>query len=227
MHEVVTLDKYRDVDNGTEIIIRIPDKKIGEFLSQKCIKKAEMRFDDGRIISIEQRKKAYATIRDIADYTGYLPEEQKEWLKYLYIQKTGDDYISLSDCSMDQAREFINVILEYAIESGIQLSEQAINRTDDIGKYLYFCIKHKKCSICGQDGEIHHEDAIGMGNDRKTIDDSNYKKICLCRKHHTIAHQMGVERFTKMYKVYGIIVKESEESSERKSKESESNRSEE
>ena len=225
MHEVVTLDKYREVDNGTEIIIRIPDKKIGEFLSQKCIKKAEMRFDDGRIISIEQRKKAYATIRDIADYTGYLPEEQKEWLKYLYIQKTGDDYISLSDCSMDQAREFINVILEYAIESGIQLSEQAINRTDDIGKYLYFCIKHKKCSICGQDGEIHHEDAIGMGNNRKTLDDSNHKKICLCRKHHTIAHQMGVDRFTKMYKVYGIIVKE--ESSERKSKESESNRSEE
>ena len=225
MHEVVTLDKYREVDNGTEIIIRIPDKKIGEFLSQKCIKKAEMRFDDGRIISIEQRKKAYATIRDIADYTGYLPEEQKEWLKYLYIQKTGDDYISLSDCSMDQAREFINVILEYAIESGIQLSEHAINRTDDIGKYLYFCIKHKKCAICGQAGEIHHEDAIGMGNDRKTIDDSNYKKICLCRKHHTIAHQMGVDRFTKMYKVYGIIVKE--ESSERKSKESESNRSEE
>lgn len=225
MHEVVTLDKYREVDNGTEIIIRIPDKKIGEFLSQKCIKKAEMRFDDGRIISIEQRKKAYATIRDIADYTGYLPEEQKEWLKYLYIQKTGDDYISLSDCSMDQAREFINVILEYAIESGIQLSEQAINRTDDIGKYLYFCIKHKKCAICGQDGEIHHEDAIGMGNDRKTLDDSNHKKICLCRKHHTIAHQMGVDRFTKMYKVYGIIVKE--ESSERQSKESESNRSEE
>ena len=224
MHEVVTLDKYREVDNGTEIIIRIPDKKIGEFLSQKCIKKAEMRFDDGRIISIEQRKKAYATIRDIADYTGYLPEEQKEWLKYLYIQKTGDDYISLSDCSMDQAREFINVILEYAIESGIQLSEQAINRTDDIGKYLYFCIKHKKCAICGQDGEIHHEDAIGMGNDRKTLDDSNHKKICLCRKHHTIAHQMGVERFTKMYKVYGIIVKE--ESSERQSKESESKRSE-
>ena len=208
MHEVVTLDKYREVDNGTEIIIRIPDKKIGEFLSQKCIKNAEMRFDDGRSISIEQRKKAYATIRDIADYTGYLPEEQKEWLKYLYIQKTGDDYIRLSDCSMDQAREFINVILEYAIESGIQLSEQAINRTDDIGKYLYFCIKHKKCAICGQAGEIHHEDAIGMGNDRKTLDDSNHKKICLCRKHHTIAHQMGVDRFTKMYKVYGIIVKE-------------------
>ena len=225
MYEEVVLDKYRESDSGTEIIIRVPGRKIGDVLADKKIKKAEMRFDDGRIISIEQRKKAYATIRDIADYTGYLPEEQKEWLKYLYIQKTGDDYISLSDCSMDQAREFINVILEYAIESGIQLSEQAINRTDDIGKYLYFCIKHKKCAICGQAGEIHHEDAIGMGNDRKTLDDSNHKKICLCRKHHTIAHQMGVDRFTKMYKVYGIIVKE--ESSERKSKESESKRIEE
>lgn len=225
MYEEVVLDKYREIDSGTEIIIRVPGRKIGDVLKDKKIKKAEMRFDDGRSISIEQRKKAYATIRDIADYTGYLPEEQKEWLKYLYIQKTGDDYISLSDCSMDQAREFINVILEYAIESGIQLSEQAINRTDDIGKYLYFCIKHKKCAICGQAGEIHHEDAIGMGNDRKTLDDSNHKKICLCRKHHTIAHQMGVDRFTKMYKVYGIIVKE--ESSERKSKESESKRSEE
>lgn len=208
MYEEVVLDKYRESDSGTEIIIRVPGRKIGDVLADKKIKKAEMRFDDGRIISIEQRKKAYATIRDIADYTGYLPEEQKEWLKYLYIQKTGDDYISLSDCSMDQAREFINVILEYAIESGIQLSEQAINRTDDIGKYLYFCIKHKKCAICGQAGEIHHEDAIGMGNDRKTLDDSNHKKICLCRKHHTIAHQMGFKRFTKMYKVYGIIVKE-------------------
>ena len=225
MYEEVVLDKYRESDSGTEIIIRVPGRKIGDVLADKKIKKAEMRFDDGRIISIEQRKKAYATIRDIADYTGYLPEEQKEWLKYLYIQKTGDDYISLSDCSMDQAREFINVILDFAIEHGIQLSDLAINRTDDIGKYLYFCIKHKKCAICGQDGEIHHEDAIGMGNDRKTLDDSNHKKICLCRKHHTIAHQMGVERFTKMYKVYGIIVKE--ESSERKSKESESKRSEE
>ena len=227
MHVLVEIDKYREGQDGTELIISIPGKHIGEQISKKRIRNAEMRFDDGRHISAEQRKKVYATIRDIADYTGYLPEEQKEWLKYLYIQKTGDDYISLSDCSMDQAREFINVILEYAIESGIQLSEQAINRTDDIGKYLYFCIKHKKCAICGQDGEIHHEDAIGMGNDRKTIDDSNHKKICLCRKHHTIAHQMGVERFTKMYKVYGSIVKEREESSERKSKESESNRSEE
>lgn len=208
MYVEAILDKYKESEKGTELLITIPGKKIGEILTEKRIKNAEIRFDDGRHISSEQRKKAYATIRDIADYTGYLPEEQKEWLKVLYIIKTGRKNISLSDCSMDEAREFINVILEHAIENGVELREEGINRTDDIGKYLYFCIKHRKCAICGRDGEIHHEDAIGMGNDRKTMDDSKHKKICLCRNHHTIAHQQGVERFQNNYKVYGIVVKE-------------------
>ena len=212
MHVLVELNKYRETEDGTEILIMVPKCRIGEMLTKKHIKQAEIRFDDGRHISAEQRKKVYATIRDIADYTGYLPEEQKEWLKYLHISKTGCDYFSLSDCTMDTAREFINTILEYALENGIPLSEEAINRTDDIGRYLYFCIMNKKCAICGKDGEIHHEDAIGMGNNRNTVDDSGYKKICLCRFHHTQAHQLGVIRFKEMYKVYGIVVKESEES---------------
>lgn len=210
MHSVVTLDKYRETESGTELLVTVPDRQIGSMLTEKCIKRAEMRIDDGRTISIDQRKKAYATIRDIADYTGYLPEEQKEWLKYLYISRTGNDYFSLSDCSMTTAREFINCILEWAIENGVPLSENAIERTDDIGRYLYYCLKARKCAVCGKDGEIHHEDAIGMGNDRRTLDDSNHKKICLCRLHHTIAHQKGVKAFTECYKVYGIIYREDE-----------------
>ena len=210
MHVVVDVKQFRESPEGTDFIITVPNMKLGDLISHKHIKKAEMRFDDGRQISAEQRKKVYATIRDISDYTGYLPEEQKEWLKYLHIINTGCDYFSLSDCSMDTAREFINTILEYALESGIPLSEEAINRTDDIGRYLYFCIMQKKCAVCGKSGEIHHEDAIGMGNNRRTIDDSEHKKICLCRLHHTIAHQKGVQAFTEAYKVYGIVVKESD-----------------
>lgn len=210
MYEQVSINKFRETKDGTDLIVTIPEKKLGALFMRKGIKNAEIRFDDGRYISAEQRKKAYATIRDIADWTGYLPEEMKEILKYQHMIRTGDAYFSLSNCSMDTAREFINTILEFALEQGIPLSEEAINRTDDIGRYLYFCIVNKKCAICGQDGEIHHEDAIGMGNDRKRLDDSNYKKICLCRKHHTVAHQMGVVRFREMYKVYGIIIKEFE-----------------
>lgn len=208
MYADVEMRKCRDTKEGTNILVTIPGKHLANILVRKGIRRAELRFDDGRHISAEQRKKAYATIRDIAEYTGFLPEEQKEWLKYLHMVNTGDSYFSLSDCSMDMAREFINTILEYAIQEGIPLSEEAVNRTDDIGRYLYFCLAHKKCAICGRPGEIHHEDAIGMGNDRRKIDDSKHKKICLCRMHHTIAHQKGVEDFKKMYKVYGIVAED-------------------
>lgn len=105
---------------------------------------------------------------------------------------------------MDTAREFINTILEYALKEGVPLSEAGVYRTDDIGRYLYFCLKHKKCAICGLPGEIHHVDTIGMGRDRKQVDDSDYRKICLCRKHHTIAHTRGMDALEKMYHVYGI-----------------------
>lgn len=208
MHALVKINQYRERKDGTDLVVSVPDLKLGDMLVRKKIQNAEIRFDDGRHISAEQRKKAYATIRDIADWTGYLPEEMKEILKYQHMMRTGDAYFSLSNCSMDTAREFINTILEFALENGIPLSEDALNRTDDIGRYLYYCLLHKKCAICGRDGEIHHEDAIGMGNDRTKIEDSGYKKICLCRMHHTIAHQMGVKRFRQAYKVYGIVIKE-------------------
>lgn len=208
MHALVKINQYREQKDGTDLVVSVPDLKLGDMFQRKKIRNAEIRFDDGRHISAEQRKKAYATIRDISDWTGYLPEEMKEILKYQHMMRTGDAYFSLSNCSMDTAREFINTILEFALENGIPLSDNAIERTDDIGRYLYYCLLHKKCAICGKDGEIHHEDAIGMGNDRTKVDDSSYKKICLCREHHTLAHSLGVIRFREMYKVYGIAVKD-------------------
>ena len=208
MHALVKINQYREQKDGTDLVVSVPDLKLGDMFQRKKIRNAEIRFDDGRHISAEQRKKAYATIRDISDWTGYLPEEMKEILKYQHMMRTGDAYFSLSNCSMDTAREFINTILEFALENGIPLSDNAIERTDDIGRYLYYCLLHKKCAICGKDGEIHHEDAIGMGNDRTKVDDSSYKKICLCREHHTLAHSIGVIRFREMYKVYGIVVKD-------------------
>lgn len=207
MYTLADIQKYRETENGTDMIIHIPEKVAYYFTDKRC-RSAQIRLDDGRRITAEQRKKAYATMKDIAAYTGYLPEEQKEWLKYLHISRTGSDYFSLSDCSVDTAREFINTILDYALEEGIPLSDLGVNRTDDIGKYLYFCIKHKKCAVCGKPGEIHHVDAIGMGRDRRKADDSGSRKICLCRTHHTIAHTKGMDRFEQMYHVYGIVIKD-------------------
>lgn len=133
----------------------------------------------------------------------------------------GEDYVEVNgecihtencmDCSVGTARDFITFLMDFVLKEGIQLSDSGIERADDVGKYLYACIKHRKCAVCGKDGEIHHVDTIGMGNDRRRVDDSGYRKICLCRTHHTIAHQRGMPSFEKMYHVYGIIVDDSPE----------------
>lgn len=204
MYEFAHITAYKPVEEGTYLQVFIPGKNLMEPLEEKHMRTCNVWLDDGRHISAEQRKKAYATINDIAAFTGEMPEVMKEWLKYLHIYRTGCEYFSLSSCSMDTARGYINTILDYALEAGVPLLDFALNRTDDIGHYLYACLKLKKCAICGMSGEIHHVDAIGMGNDRRTLDDSDHRKICLCRVHHTEAHTTGFDSFSEKYKVYGI-----------------------
>lgn len=208
MNEVIEIKGIRQSEDGTEMLILAPEKNLFDTILDKRIKVAEMRLDDGRTISVMQRKKAYATIRDMAEWTGYPPEVMKEIMKYEFMIRTGEEYFSLSDCSVNLAREFISMLIEFSLEHGIQLSDLAINRTGDIGRYLYYCIKHKRCAVCGRPGEIHHVDTIGMGNDRRRVDDREYRKICLCREHHTEAHNMGMTAFEEKHKVYGIVVKE-------------------
>lgn len=194
--------------NGiSEVVITSEDPNLYNYIMSKRVKDAELRLDDGRRITALQRRKAYATIRDIAWHTGYAPEEAKQVMKYTYIVKTGREDFSLSDCSVETARIFINVLIDYALREGIQVQGNLIDNADDIHAYLACCIVHKKCCICGTAGETHHEDAIGMGADRTEVDDSEKKIICLCRKHHTLAHSLGRERFCKMYHVYGIVKK--------------------
>lgn len=70
MYTIVDVKQYRENSDGTDLVVSVPGMKLGGLLQRKKIKNAEIRFDDGRHISAEQRKKAYATIRDIADWTG-------------------------------------------------------------------------------------------------------------------------------------------------------------
>ena len=203
--------KVRETENGTDLILHIP----GEQIQRKIIKyrngsriDAEIRINDGRTITPDQRKKIFATIRDIAEYTGDHPEELRAWLLYDYCIKTGEMPFSLSNCSISQAREFITFIIDFILKEDIPLSDAALSRTEDIDRYLWGCIKYKRCCICGRKGETHHWDAIGMGRDRTKIDDSDLKKIQLCREHHTEAHTIGRDSFEKKYHVYGIIYKE-------------------
>ncbi len=196
---------------NTRLHVVIAGKESAALVRKKETRRVGVWLDDGRRISADQRRKIYASIRDFSEWSGYTPEEAKQVLKCLYVERTGQTYFSLSDCSMDIARTFINLIIDICLEHGVILSDSLYDRAEDIGHMLHSCLRNRKCAICGRAGEVHHWDAIGMGNDRRHYDDSDNRKICLCRQHHTIAHSCGRERFMQRYHVYGIYYAEGPE----------------
>lgn len=209
-HITGSLTGIRILGNGTEVTVLIENKS-GNMIRKRRIQEIELGIDDGRFISPAQRRKIYATLRDISNYTGYTVEAAKQIMKVEHMLRTGDsEYFSLSTCSMTTAREYINTLMEFALQEGIMLTESGLQRTDDVDYYLIQCIRYRKCCICGRTAEIHHVDAIGMGSDRKTVDDSEKEITALCRLHHTIAHQKGWPRMMEQYHIYGIEKKRAE-----------------
>lgn len=194
------------IDNydGSKLTV-VPDENVEYELRRKEIKCVELRLDDGRHISAVQRKKAYAIIRDISDYTGDLPEYAKETLKYMFVERSGEPYFSLSDCSMSTAREFISFLIDVCFEQNIGTRDTLLNRTDDIGRYLYSCIANRKCAVCNRKAEIHHCEGsrVGMGFNRRKIDNEGRYAVALCRKCHHAAHNDEAGFFDK-YHIYGI-----------------------
>ena len=61
----------------TYLCIRIP-VQAGKLIRTRKCKELSLGVDDGRSITPAQRRKAYATLGDISNYTGYTVEAAKE-----------------------------------------------------------------------------------------------------------------------------------------------------
>ena len=174
---------------GQQVIELVADERIARLLRNRKIRHVRVGVEDGRSITPLQQRKAYATLRDIGEHTGYPMEDIKEIMKVEHMMRTGDyEHFSLSDCSMTKAREFINTLLEYALKEGIILDESGLMRTDDIDTYLIQCIRYRRCCICGRPADIHHVDAIGMGNNRRHYDDSQNEEEVMAISFETIGN---------------------------------------
>lgn len=196
---------------GQEIVIKLPKSAIDTILRYRegNSSLAEIRLNDGRTVTNEQRKKYYATLKDITEHTGELIEHLHDYFKAIYCYKNRLEKISMSNCSVTEAREIINLVMDFVIENGIPLKDFGLNRTDDIGSYLYSCLVNRSCVCCGKPADIHHVTGyrIGMGMDRDKVNHVGRKAIALCRTHHTEAHY-GEKDFFNKWKVYGIKLDE-------------------
>lgn len=150
-------------------------------------------------ITPQQRKAIYAMFDDIGKHLGYNKEEIKNILKVKYIGATGNKPFSLSNMGREEATEFIHFCIDIclAMNISIQLSTyQSIDKDDYVIKQL---LLHRQCIIDGGRADIHHLDAVGMGNNRNKIDNSRRELLPLCRRHHSEYHTIGHDEFMQKY----------------------------
>ncbi|WP_433322364.1 putative HNHc nuclease [Weissella tructae] len=178
-------------------------------ITQEDRPEAVLNLPDNRKISNVQRKKAYAIMSDIADWTGYVPEEIKAQMKFMFEAEYGISDISLGTTDMTTARYFITMLLEFCFRMDIPLKHNGLALQDDIRAYAFICLRYRKCMVCGKHEtvETHHVDKIGGGN-RKTIDHRNKRLVALCHEHHQEAEHLHWPRFSEIYHLVGIKLDE-------------------
>ena len=194
--------------DGTAVIkAKIPN--IEQALRRGFLK-VEIILWDGRRISPEQRRKCYALLGEIAEYTDGIRtaetvDEQKRLLKMEFMlrrmEATERRMFSLADCDMSTAREFITYLIDFIIANDIPTRVPLIDNCDDIAAYMYACAMHRKCAVCGKPADVHHCEGsrIGAGVVREKVHQLGREVLPLCRVHHTELHAMPESEFIAKY----------------------------
>lgn len=168
----------------------------------------DVRVIDRRHISDQQRKFIFALCNEISYYTG----DDKEYIRLLLQQYNanlrGIEVESLSSCSMTYANRLIDTIIDYCIENEIPISGEVIkdNQYRFTQSQVYMMCLKRICVVCGARADIHHIDAIGMGNNRDKTSHIGKRVLPLCRKHHNEIHMSGDKNFIDMYHLEPIEV---------------------
>lgn len=158
---------------------------------------------DGRTLSDKQRRMCYALINAIAEWSGNTTEDIKQAFKLEFwanhVDTLADKIFSLSDAPMSLVAEFQRFLINFILSNDVPVKRPLIEYVDDINEYVYMCLIHKKCAVCGRPADLHHIDTVGMGNDRTEITHEGREAISLCRAHHTEIHTIGKQEFFAKY----------------------------
>ena len=153
---------------------------------------------DKRLISPEQRRKAYALMGEISAWSGDTPENVKACMKMDFRRRVAqgltNDLISLADCTMAEARMFITMLIDFMLDMDVPSKVPLYECHDDVHAYVYACATHKKCAVCGRRAEMHHVDRVGM------------RALPLCRAHHEEAHRHGDGQLMEKYHLDPVTI---------------------
>lgn len=203
-----TLGEILDVNNDV-ITVRIRADAQTWCLDHNA-KTVEVRIDDGRRITAEQRRKIYATMRDIAEWSGDVPDAVKAYFKWSFCGDGEHEDFSLSDVDRETASEFLGYLIDFCIQNGVPCSDPLWDRCEDIERYMYACVMTRTCCITGRkNAQIHHYDRVGMGRNRNEICHIGMRVVPLAADLHTMVHCSGNEDdFYKQHYITPIALTE-------------------
>lgn len=197
---------YEVREDGTAIIIS--DIDTIEFI-KKNIKECYVEYIDSRPLSDKQRKMCYALINAIAKWSGSSAEDIKDAFKLEFwadkVDTLADKIFSLSNAPMSLVAEFQRFLIRFILDNDVPVKRPLLEYVDDISHYVYMCLIHKKCVVCGKRADLHHIDTVGMGNDRTQVQHEGREVISLCREHHNEYHNSGKLNFYEKYHINGGI----------------------
>lgn len=193
-------------DDGTATIkAQVP---LAQFLHRE-VKEVYVDMIDSRPLSDKQRRMCYALVKAIADWSGSGSEEVKEAFKLDFwaerIDTLSDKIFSLSNAPMSLVAEFQRFLVAFILTHDVPTKRPLREYVDDIEAYTYLCLVRHKCAVCGRRAELHHIDAIGMGNDRTEVQHEGREVMSLCREHHTELHTVGKAEFMTKYHLDGGV----------------------
>lgn len=195
---------YITQDDGTTTVVIENveiDNKTSLLLDNDLEVECEVKLVDPFLITDKQRRKVFALCNDIESYTGqpreYMREMFQDYVTFLYGY---DKHISLSNCSREQARQVIEVILDWVFHNNIPLNYKTSDLLKNDKSFLYWATVNRNCVLCGKNGaDIAHHYAIGRGANRKKMHHYDYEVLALCREHHSEQHNIGVKSFDEKY----------------------------
>lgn len=161
------------------------------------------------MISNKQRNMAYGLMRTISNEIGYCDKEVSKGIQSIkdkYKEKVNPTFSLYKECKKKDFNVFMGWLLDLSFYMGVHFEKEHPRQffLDNMDGFFAICIKNKKCCICGKDADLHHVDKVGMGNNREEIDHSQYRRMALCRTHHTESHTIGETTFQNKYHVWGV-----------------------
>lgn len=173
------------------------------------VKECYIDYIDSRALSGKQRRMCYSLINAIAEWSGSTTEEIKEAFKLEFwaekVDTLADKIFSLANAPMSLVAAFQKFLIGFILSNDVPLKFSLLEYVDDMKDYVYQCLIHKKCAICGKRADLHHIDAVGMGNDRNEVQHLGREVMSLCRVHHGEIHKLGKSEFLSRYHLNGGI----------------------